>query len=127
MSARAVDFRLLTALAAGATNREAGQVAGVSERTVRRRMADPGFRARVHDVRGEMLSRALGELTDASVEAAATLRKLLTARPPTVRLGAARAILELATRLRESTELGERVAAIENRIAVQPKTLRRSG
>jgi hypothetical protein len=47
-------------------------------------------------------------------EAADVLRQLLDAQtPPAVRLGACRALLELAVKLRESVELEERVAALE--------------
>jgi hypothetical protein len=46
-------------------------------------------------------------------EAADTLRALLRAKSRSVRLGAARAILELGTRLRESVELEQRIAALE--------------
>jgi HEAT repeat protein len=51
------------------------------------------------------------------VEAADTLRDLLTAESESVRLGAARAMLELGVRVRDSVELGERVAELE-RLAV---------
>jgi hypothetical protein len=49
--------------------------------------------------------------------AAATLRKLLKAEAETVRLGAARALLELGTKLRESAELEERLRALEEKAA----------
>ena len=38
---------LITALASGATQPNAGRAAGMSDRTVRRRLADPEFAARV--------------------------------------------------------------------------------
>ena len=60
-----------------------------------------------------MVEAAVGQLADASTAATATLRKLLAAEAETVRLGAARSILELGTKLRESVEFEERVRALE--------------
>ena len=50
-------------------------------------------------------------------ESVPTLRKLLDARSETVRLGAARAILELGGKLREQEDITERVRALEERLA----------
>ncbi len=111
------DAALLLALASGETVREAARLAGIGERTATRRLADADFRRRVAELRGEMVSRAVGRLADGSTEAVAALRKLLDAgTPPAVRLGAARAILELGTKLRESVELEQRLADLERRI-----------
>ena len=60
-----------------------------------------------------MVEAAVGQLADASTAATATLRKLLAAEAETVRRGAARSILELGTKLRESVEFEERVRALE--------------
>ena len=110
------DAALLLALASGETVREAARLAGIGERTATRRQADADFRRRVAELRGEMVSRAVGRLADGSTEAVAALRKLLDAgTPPAVRLGAARAILELGTKLRESVELEQRLADLERR------------
>ena len=106
------DSALIAALAGGATIRDAAKLAGVGETTVYRRLDDPDFRRRVADARAEMLSQAVGQLADASTEAVATLRALLNADAETVRLGSARAILELGAKLRES-ELERRIAALE--------------
>ena len=110
------DSGLIAALAGGATVREAAKLAGVGEATAYRRLDDPDFRRRVADARAERLSRAVGQLADASTEAVATLRALLSAEAETVRLGSAKAILELGAKLRES-ELERRIAALEAREA----------
>ncbi|CAA9293305.1 MAG: hypothetical protein AVDCRST_MAG77-4946 [uncultured Chloroflexi bacterium] len=104
------------ALAAGATYTDAGQRAGVSERTVARRMEDTAFRAEVADCRRLMVERAIGQLADASTAAVATLRALLDAESDTARLGAARSILELGTKLRESVEMEARLIELEQQI-----------
>ena len=45
------------------------------------------------------------------------LRSLMRVKAPTVRLGAARALLEALTRVREHVELSERLAELEKRLA----------
>jgi hypothetical protein len=100
-------------LAEGRTIQEAARLAGISERTGRRRMNDEAFLARLNAIRSDMVSRALGRLSDASSAAADALRGLLDAESESVRLGACRAIIELGARLRDSMELEERVRALE--------------
>lgn len=107
------EIQLLLALAAGRTVREAAALAGIGERTATRRMADRAFRRRVTELRADMVQRALGQLADASTVAVRTLRKLLKAEADTVKLGAARCILELGNKLRESVDLEQRLAALE--------------
>ena len=58
-------------------------------------------------------------LSAAGLDAVATLVELLSARAETVRLGAARAILELATSYREAEQLEARIAALEAQAADQ--------
>jgi hypothetical protein len=111
------DTALQLALAAGQTVRDAARAAGIGERTAGRRLADPAFRRRVCELRAEMVQRALGKMADGMAEAADTLRQLLRAEGESVRLGAARSILELGNKLRESAELEERLAALEGRLA----------
>src|SRR6476469_1865789 len=104
------------ALAAGCTQPEAARSAGCGARTIKTWLHDrPAFGRRVAELRAEMTARALGRLADGMAFAADALRKLLSAKSETVRLGAARAVLELGTRLRESVELEGRLAALEVR------------
>lgn len=107
------EAALLAALAAGATVRDAARQAGISERTASRCMEDPGFRQRVQEAKAEIVARAASQLADAATDAAKTLRDLLEAEADSIKLGAARAILELGTKLRESVELEQRLAALE--------------
>jgi hypothetical protein len=110
----------MLALACGDTVQAAAQTAGVSERTAYRRLTDPGTRRRVGELRADMVQRTLGKQADSAAEAADTLRKLLTAESDTARLGAARSILELGTKLRESVELEEQLAALEGQLGESP-------
>jgi hypothetical protein len=108
---------LALALASGKTITEAAAIAGLSRRTATRRVADPTFRLRVAELRAEMVGRALGKMADGMAAAADTLRGLLDAEGESVRLGAARSILELGNKLRESVELEQRLADLEQRLA----------
>lgn len=110
---RNADDLLAALVAAGRTHAEAAAEAGVSERTVARRAKEPAFARRVQDLRSEMTARALGRMADRMAEAADALHQLLGAKAEAVRLGAARSILELGVRLRESVELEERIRRLE--------------
>jgi hypothetical protein len=107
---------LLLALACGATVDAAARQCKLCTRTVYRRLAEPRFKRRLQEVRSDMVQRTGGMLTAAAGEAVKTLLALLKdpVAGPT-RLGAARAVLELGVKLRESSELEERLLALEER------------
>jgi hypothetical protein len=107
------DAALLVALPEGQTVRAAARAAGIGERTATRRLADPAFRRRVADLRADMVERALGRAARGMSAAAVTLRQLLRAEKESVRLGAARALLALTVKLRESVEQEQRLRALE--------------
>ena len=112
---------LLSALAAGSPVEEAAKAAGLSPRTVYRRLAEPGFRGRLATARDELASEALSELAGCASEAVATLRRLLRANNEHVQLGAARTLLDQLLRLREALALAERVATLERRLEHQQR------
>ena len=115
---RNADDVLLMMLACGATVETAAQKAGVSRATVLRRLREPEFRARLQEVRSDMVTRAAGTLTAASTEAIKTLLALQQPTiPHAVRLGAARSILELGIKMREGADLEERLTAVEQQMA----------
>jgi hypothetical protein len=113
------------ALASGCTVPAAARESGAGERTIKTWLASlPAFRRRIDELRAEMTRRSLGRLIGSMTSAADTLAFLARkAKAETVRLGAARAVLELAVKLRESVELEARIAALEPN---QPGSVRRS-
>jgi HEAT repeat protein len=116
------DDPLLLALACGATVEAAARQCRLSSRTVYRRLKDPDFQRRLQAFRGEMVQRTAGALTAASTEAVRTLLDLLKATAPAaVRLGAARAVLEIGVKLREAAELEQRLAALEEQLGQTEK------
>ena len=111
------DELFITALACGATVEHAAEKAGIGRRTGHRRLQDPDIQRRLSQVKSDMLKRATAMLTAASMEAVKTLLGLQeSSMPPGIRLGAARSILEIGNRLRDSTELLERMEAIERQL-----------
>ena len=115
------EDELILALAAGATVREAAEQAGVGERTAHRRLADADFRRAVSEARGRMFDAARGRLAGLASKAAETLQRLMESDKPTVALAAAKAVSELGPRLRESTELKERINRLEDQAEKRPK------
>jgi hypothetical protein len=112
------DPMLLLALACGATAEAAARQAGVSESTVRRRLKDPRFKSKLNRQRGDMHLRIADQLTAASTEGVRTMVQLMKdTHSGTVRLGAARAVVELSARVRETADLAVRLAELELRLA----------
>jgi hypothetical protein len=114
---KSADDLLVLALATGATGDEAAQAAGVSPRTVARRVNDHALMSRVAALRSEMVSRACGRLADAMAAAADVLRRLLASADEGVQIRAARAVLELGLKAREAEEIEARVRELEERVA----------
>jgi hypothetical protein len=69
----------------------AARKAGISERTAYRRLHNPAFVQRLRQLRADMVQRAAGMLTGASLGAVKTLADLQqdVTMPPAVRRGAA--------------------------------------
>jgi hypothetical protein len=105
---------LLLALACGASVESAARAAGLGQRTVFRRLADPAFQRRLQMLRADMVQRAAGTLTAAAAESIRTLLDLLqSVNAPGVRLAAARTILDMGIKYREAADLEQRVTALE--------------
>ncbi len=109
-----LDDLLVELLAVGRTHAEAGAMAGISERSVRRRMSNAAFAARVSVRRGEYVGALAGRLVNAGAQAVEELTSLLRDDSSQVRLRAAQAILSLGSQLRVANELEERLTALEN-------------
>jgi hypothetical protein len=110
----AIETVLVTALASGATQAEAAAAAGISERTVRRRLERQDLARRVVEERSRLVTHTAARLTGLTGSAVDALMDLLADDvPPTVRLRASLGVLEAARIWRECSELEERITAIE--------------
>jgi HEAT repeat protein len=120
------DHQLLMLLACGATVESASREVNLSERTIYKRLADPDFKQRLAEFRAEMVRRSAGTLSAAASESVRTLVGLLQpSNPPPVRLGAARAILEIGIKMREAADLEQRLCELERQVAdIASPTLR---
>jgi phage terminase small subunit len=112
---------LILALASGASLVQAAHKAGLSERTVCRRLQDKAVQNRIETLRAEMVQRSAALLIAATLLAAKTLIDLQNGQVlPAVRRRAARDILEMSQTLRQVTVLEKRLAALENGLAAPP-------
>ncbi len=104
-----LDEVVMAALAVGDTYAEAG----VSERTVRRRMSEPTFAGEVSARRGEFVGALAGQLVASGPEAVAVVRRCLISADDAVALRAAQLLLTMGNQLRHAHELEVRLAALE--------------
>ena len=116
---READRVLLQALACGASVEHAARKAGVGQRTVYRRLADAEFVRKLQDLRTEMVQRTAGMLSGAGLGSVKVLVDLQAdvSVPAGVRRRSARDVLEMGLKFREATELEQRLAAVEVRLA----------
>jgi hypothetical protein len=108
---------LALALASGLTAAAAAEQEQVSLRTVRRCLAKPAFRRLVARLRGQMLEAALGRMAENMTRAADKVARLLDSDNEAVALRAARTLMSLGLRLRDSIELADRIYDIERDLA----------
>jgi hypothetical protein len=98
------------------TYAEAAEQAGVSVRTIERRMSEPVFRAELDRLQDDALEQAVSRLGAGASRAVERLLLMLRPGVPAhVQLGAARTLLANAVTLRrdELDELARRVEALE--------------
>jgi hypothetical protein len=107
--------RALLALADGATNRQAAQQAGVSERSIQRWRSAPAFAEALRTAEGDRLSDVARQLTALSLTAAATFAEILDDKtlPVFARLRAAQLVLEHGQRLHDMRLFAARLEALE--------------
>jgi hypothetical protein len=102
------------ALACGATAESAARQVNISESTVFRRLRNTEFSQQLQQTKSEMVQRTASMLTASGMESVKTLLELQKAsNTGPVRLGAARAVLEIGMRAREFAELEGRLAMLE--------------
>jgi transposase-like protein len=109
--------RLALVLAAGTTITAAAEEFGVSRKTVQRQLAKPAFRRLVAELRCQLFAAALGRIAENMTRASDSLVSLLEVNDPALRLRAARAILSLGIRLRDSVDVSDRLNEMEAELA----------
>jgi hypothetical protein len=113
----AQDEIIVTCLAEGMSLPATGAAAGCTSRTVSRRLEDPDFTARVSRRRGERVAQVTGTLTSMSDDALEVLRSAMAEGTTAEKLRAAHLTLTMMIKLRHDTEIEDRLAAVEDRLA----------
>jgi DNA-binding LacI/PurR family transcriptional regulator len=113
MAERRYDEALIAALAEGKSIAEVAKTAGVSERTVFRRLADPEFQEKWRKANKEIRNQARSYVANLTWKAASTIGSLLESQSEQVRLRAARTVLEFGSRIRSEEEVEVRLEALE--------------
>ena len=110
----------LGALMTNPTVSMAARVAGVSDATASRWMADPAFKQRYADLRRQALAEAMALLQQTMLAAVATLRTVMLGKDtkPSIKIQAASRILELGLRTFEVEALETRVLALQAALEV---------
>jgi hypothetical protein len=109
------------ALLAYPTITEAANSLGLSEKTLRRWLRDPGFCARYRAARRQAMEQSIAAMQQASSHAVDALVRNLNCGVPTAEISAARALLEHALDAGEVVDLAERIDALEARAAEQAR------
>lgn len=117
-----VEDVLLEALASDMTYAEAGKVAGMSSRTVARRLDDPTFAAAVDARRRELAQESISHIRRlrarrfrAAIDAQHVLVDLLHHEDPKIQLAAARQ-LHTSSTVKHDVDVHERLLALEGRL-----------
>lgn len=110
---RATDHIIIEHLLLGATQRQVADRTGISERTVRRRVADPGFKRRLQEQQAEAIKAVRRRVTASAVGANTVLMEIAADREDqgrparregaAARVAAARAVLQAFVRLQPLT------------------------
>jgi transposase-like protein len=105
---------IATLLVTGRSVREIASETGVGARTIHRWLNNDDYRVYIASLRRQVLSEALGRLTDACVSAARTLHVLMRdVERSQIRLHAAKAILESVVAFQKHVDFDERLARLE--------------
>jgi hypothetical protein len=116
---KGADRALLQALAFGASVEHAARKAGMSERSAYRRLDNPAFLEQLDQLRADMVQRTAGMLTGAGMGSVKVLVDLQgdVSVPASVRRRSARDVLEMGLKFRETAELEQRLAKVEETLA----------
>ena len=110
-----VRQRAILELLTGRTYAAAAKKVGVNERTLRRwSTEDETFKAELKAAQQQMCDAAMSRMQSLTARAADTLAELMDkGQPPTVRLGAARTVLEMGLHQHDAETIRRKLAEIE--------------
>ncbi len=100
-------------LASGNTIKVAAKAAGITERTAYRRAESPELQEEVNQLRDKMRSQAIGIAAVGMAEATVVLRMLMQKGKDSIKLGAARALLQVGDRMWNSEQLSLKLKELD--------------
>jgi hypothetical protein len=105
----------IAALLSESTIAKAAEKAGISERTLSRRLADPEFQDAYSQAKARLLDGTVNRLRSIGLDGAEALKRIAidTNAPPAAQVSAGRAILEVLFRAIETQDLVERLDRLE--------------
>ena len=100
------------------TVREAARAIGIGEATLFRWMQDPEFQTGYREAKRRIVDEAVTRLQRSAGDASGTLRKIMLddEAPASVRVSAARVILDMAVRAVELEDLERRLTTLEDKM-----------
>ena len=109
---------VIAALLGTPSIKEAANVVGLHENTVLRMMQKEEFVQAYRDARQALLTQTLERLQAINGQAVETLATIMggASNPASARVSAARTVLEISLRIIETTDVLQRLAAIEGRL-----------
>jgi hypothetical protein len=110
------DASLIAHLAASVSPAGAAKLAGGSEATVYRRLANPAFRQRVEKARSDFWERALCVISKGAAESAIVLRRLLRSDDGRLKLQAAKVLIGQGMKVREVVEQARQLEELRKEI-----------
>lgn len=110
--------RALAALLAAPTAKQAAEMAGIGERTLKRFKTFPAFQRAYRAAQRELLENAVCQSRQHLTGALSALADIATdeTAPPAARVSAARSCIEFALKLGEQSDIMERLAELEQAI-----------
>lgn len=115
--------RAIVALLTYPTIGEAARSVDMGESTLLRWLSEPNFQAAYRETRRQCVESAIARLQQSACEAVTTLVTVMqdALTPASVRVSAAKTVLEQAYRGQEILDMEERLAIVETQLAAQEK------
>ena len=118
MKLSAIQHRAITELLSSKSVAAAAVATGVHERTLFRWMGEPDFRQALSDAEGALLDAATRRLLKLQEKALDTLEAALDGGSEGARLRAAQTAIEHMPKIRETRNLEQRLAELEQEVAM---------
>jgi hypothetical protein len=111
------DSLLALALASGVSIADAATQAEVGRTTIYRKLENPEFRRLVAEYRDRLIATSLGRIADNLTRGAEVLAQMLDSPKEAMRIRAARTLISLGMKLRDSVDLTMRMREVELELA----------